>query len=826
MHAPKITPKREDWGLDRHPSLPKSFYTTLPRLLDDRQRRESSPFVEPVSAMRSTPVCEPAQETQFTEAQYRNLYGPGVDPMDQRLLLALYTFENKHFSERLPPKVNGVKMEPPTYAGTGEIASLENFLIKFFKWQMVHGLTDSLGFSKALEVMGLCLKGSAETWYATECTIRAETGNEWTFESLIVGLRQRFVHATAKADAKAAYDAIRLGPGGVMELDSQLSRAAGYLVEKPSDYDRRLRFMSALPSAMSHRMLQDGHTAEKSTLAQLVAKAVDLESAAKASAAARGRASSVHVAATHGTDSREPPERRGGDQYRGYGNRDQAPERVRFRDQPRDREWNRQHDKPLPPTPSAANGVNKSFATPPARPGSTFTPRTDNSWSVRGNAAAVRVEPESDAAKSAEPPTVNAAGASDDIEPGDDDYDREVTALDEEPAGREEYNGLGYDEQDIAGFEIEPDEWLAGADDRDLCERVAWTRMARIVDIQDTVHAAGAVAKPVVVYRHASRPAQTTGHQPGRAASERRFFEGFVQLGGLSAHVLIDTGTDTDMVSAEYARDAKLHIFQLQRPVTLQMACIGSRSRINFGAKSDVGLGALVVKNRYFDVANIDKYDAILGLRFLWATAASLRFQDAGILEINGQSFDLLESDFAVRRRVSSRDQTHRGPVTPKQRSAAVPPVDPHTAVVRTGRIAYLENGLNEVYSDQDNWFNVLSMAESVLNSNTNAMTGFSPFELLYGYKSQMAWSSTSYTPSGLGSRVDGGTGAAEHNNPPSLPSMIVMRPSDPNLRDAGAEAIPEDYKCREQSEKERGGTISRESQDGQHYSPPSPAAA
>ncbi|KZW02329.1 hypothetical protein EXIGLDRAFT_760159 [Exidia glandulosa HHB12029] len=472
-HAPRLTPKREDWGLDHQPTLPQSLYASLPTQRNGRQR-EPSPIVEPVSAMRSTPMREPVQDAQFTEAQCGNLYGPGVDPMDQRLLLALYTFENKHFSDRLPPKVNGVKMEPPTYAGGGDIATLENFLIKFFKWQMVHGLTDALGFAKALEVMGLCLKGSAERWYATECTLRAESGNDWTFETLIVGLRQRFVHATAKADAKAVYDAICLGPEGVMDLESELNRAAGYLVERPSDYDRRLRFMSALPFAMAQRMIQDGYTAEKSTLPQLVSKAVDLESAAKASAAARDR----------GTPRTIPVALKQNEERGTYQQTGQSFGRAQFRDRARDRDWNRQQEKPLPPTPYGAGGGNKPFATPPARPGSTFTPRTDPSRSVRGNAAAV--EPETDAAESAESPNMDATGTSDNIVPTGDDYQHEITALEKEPGSRDEYDGLGYDERDITGFEIEPDEWLAGEDDQALYERTAWTRMARIVDVEDT----------------------------------------------------------------------------------------------------------------------------------------------------------------------------------------------------------------------------------------------------------------------------------------------------------------------------------------------------
>ncbi|KZV83980.1 hypothetical protein EXIGLDRAFT_569313, partial [Exidia glandulosa HHB12029] len=114
------------------------------------------------------------------------------------------------------------------------------------------------------------------------------------------------------------------------------------------------------------------------------------------------------------------------------------------------------------------------------------------------------------------------------------------------------------------------------------------------------------------------------------------------------AYTLIDTGTDTDMVSSEFAQAAKVKTFRLDAPVGLQMACIGSRSKINYGARADLAVGKLLIKNKYLDIANIDRYDMILGVPFLWEAKAILNFADGGKLTIHGMDFTLVDSDFAV----------------------------------------------------------------------------------------------------------------------------------------------------------------------------------
>jgi hypothetical protein len=65
--------------------------------------------------------------------------------------------------------------------------------------------------------------------------------------------------------------------------------------------------------------------------------------------------------------------------------------------------------------------------------------------------------------------------------------------------------------------------------------------------------------------------------------------------------------------------------FALEQPIGLQLACIGSRSTINYGTNTTIKFGRNRY-NEYFDVANIKYYDAILGMPFLRKLGITLDF--------------------------------------------------------------------------------------------------------------------------------------------------------------------------------------------------------
>ena len=74
-----------------------------------------------------------------------------------------------------------------------------------------------------------------------------------------------------------------------------------------------------------------------------------------------------------------------------------------------------------------------------------------------------------------------------------------------------------------------------------------------------------------------------------------------------------------------------IRTFKLEQPVGLQLACVGSKSMINYGANSTIVFNDKHIEE-YFDVANINYYDVILGMPFLWWLSITLDFTGQGAI--------------------------------------------------------------------------------------------------------------------------------------------------------------------------------------------------
>ena len=76
-----------------------------------------------------------------------------------------------------------------------------------------------------------------------------------------------------------------------------------------------------------------------------------------------------------------------------------------------------------------------------------------------------------------------------------------------------------------------------------------------------------------------------------------------------------------------------MQLIQLDQPIGLQLACIGNKSAINYGTISTIVFGDKHLEE-YFNVANIDYYDAILGTLFLRWLGIILDFTGPGSIHM------------------------------------------------------------------------------------------------------------------------------------------------------------------------------------------------
>ena len=138
------------------------------------------------------------------------------------------------------------------------------------------------------------------------------------------------------------------------------------------------------------------------------------------------------------------------------------------------------------------------------------------------------------------------------------------------------------------------------------------------------------------IYDHRARdkasPRLPRGHPNNKA------FTVYMSIGSVKAYCLLDSGCEGVMVSADYARAARLPIKALEKPVTLQLACQGSKSTVNHGVTTEIDVGGRKSKE-YFDVANVDYYDAILGIPFLRRFQMTLDFAGDGEIKIGGITY-------------------------------------------------------------------------------------------------------------------------------------------------------------------------------------------
>ena len=74
-----------------------------------------------------------------------------------------------------------------------------------------------------------------------------------------------------------------------------------------------------------------------------------------------------------------------------------------------------------------------------------------------------------------------------------------------------------------------------------------------------------------------------------------------------------------------------MKLYKLEQSVGLQLACIGSKSMINYCTKAMIVFGGTCIEE-YFDVANINYYDVILGTPFLRRLGVALDFTSPGIV--------------------------------------------------------------------------------------------------------------------------------------------------------------------------------------------------
>jgi hypothetical protein len=122
------------------------------------------------------------------------------------------------------------------------------------------------------------------------------------------------------------------------------------------------------------------------------------------------------------------------------------------------------------------------------------------------------------------------------------------------------------------------------------------------------------------------------------------------KVNGHPVRALVDSGSLSDFVSGALVQQLDLPKDELAKPLQVQMAAQGSRTKVNYGTKVSFSYQA-IKEERYFDVMNLSNYDLILGTPFLYQHCVSLCLEPPAIvigseksLPLKGPRIRILES--------------------------------------------------------------------------------------------------------------------------------------------------------------------------------------
>ncbi len=164
------------------------------------------------------------------------------------------------------------------------------------------------------------------------------------------------------------------------------------------------------------------------------------------------------------------------------------------------------------------------------------------------------------------------------------------------------------------------------------------------------------------------RLSREAGKYPSDRSVELRWMlVSTVEINGTKALVMFDSGAEMDALSPDFVRACHIPVLELPSPLVLQMGTKGSRSCIYYG--TNVNLKVLGHKSKhYFDVVNIDRYDAILGAPWLNTHGVVLDFKNH-IVSVGAESLptlDALKERSTVSTGASARRQHYGVAARPK----------------------------------------------------------------------------------------------------------------------------------------------------------------
>ncbi|KIJ44598.1 hypothetical protein M422DRAFT_251877 [Sphaerobolus stellatus SS14] len=398
------------------------------------------------------------------------------------------------------------------------------------------------------------------------------------------------------------YDHLMQGSMNVQQLHQQLTKLAKQMVELPDVYSYRRRFMNALKPSIREEVLGKGFTAEFSKINELVEQAVIVDNAKRYTLGYNSNHSSVlankPAIADHRRAQHPTTLNRSSNQNASSSNQHRSGS-------------NTVQNRPTTQSLSTGGGYvrnnNPTYSRNPVRPGNTVNRPTQSN-------------PNRTAAKANNPVVCFNCNQPGHIRPNCPfpDKDRRIAGarieeaiLEEDEGQIEEFDDYAphpeeqqededQPEEDDQQYRFNDEEYETRSIDDEVVHVNAVSKASgyndrhrlygtRVQEAETDLRVSAVIqtGKEQLVYDHRgrkkARPLPTRG-------KENETISVFWDIAGTKAHCLLD--------------------------IILQLACVGSKSTVQYGLTTKILLGKEKY-DEYFDIANVDYYDIILGTPFL-----------------------------------------------------------------------------------------------------------------------------------------------------------------------------------------------------------------
>ena len=523
----------------------------------------------------------------------------------------------KKIRERIRKMVGQDIQYAATYKGVKETVTIKyagqndngmftrwlDHLLMYFQLNRMCGPDNEL---VRLSAMYNSLEGVAGEWYRD--LILHTPKRSWTFEKAVCSLFLTYVFGSAASHAAREFNEVKYSrTEGAREYAQRLKTKARRLARKPDESTMIVRFLAGLPGDVSRRLtLRERLDPMRHRFKQFVSKLHEMEEAENVtktvSAAVLDEQRKSSVPGPRRPNRPQPDNR----------NRPYETQRP-----PAIQQNRRQDFTERKPEDRLAKGKG------PAKEVTCFRCQGKGHYSSDPNCPMYEKNG-GPSRQLRDRPQLKAARISD-----GDDKASTVNGSSGEADGREDWDdGSQWDQA------TEGEGSLHSHEGDPQMNKVSVENVMSEIEEEDAAYVRAMRDKVVSIQKeNPSRAAMNPKiDRPRRSKAYESCLATYVEINGMEAFTLFDSGSSADAISPDFAQVSDTRIHTLDRPVPLQLGTVGSRASINYGVRTSVEFGSRKEEKYYLDVINIDRYDAILGAPFMRRFGIRLDFESNSII--------------------------------------------------------------------------------------------------------------------------------------------------------------------------------------------------